>query len=256
MISPAFLRDAAQLDGGVPHEEFADFVRARCASTVAALHGADLYLAFLALRGRDDAIRELEQRTRREAAAVVRGQTRRGATAADLAQQTMLALLYGGPDGAPKLAQYAGRAPLGAWLRVVVMRLWERGSARDEISDDDLLAQVVATTDEPELAYLKQTYRAAFKTAFAAAVGTLSFHDRMLLRQHYLDELGIDELARLHRVHRSTAARWLAMLREKVLAETQRGLAAELPIDRAELHAVMELIRSRLEVSISRLLAQ
>jgi RNA polymerase sigma-70 factor (ECF subfamily) len=256
VIPASFLHDAARdLDGGEPHAEFAAFVRARCESNVEALHGADLYLAFLALRGRDDAVRELEQRTRREATAVTRGQLKRGASNADLAQQAMLALLYGGPDGAPKLAQYGGRAPLGAWLRVVVMRLWERGSARDAVSDNDLLAQVVAATDEPELAYLKHAYRAAFKTAFTAALGALSFHDRMLLRQHYLDELGIDELARLHRVHRATAARWLATLREKVLADTQRALAAELPIDRAELAEVMELIKSRLEVSISRLLA-
>lgn len=235
-------------------ESFAAFVRERCEASVPldSLYVSDLHLAYLALAvgdsRRDAAVRELEALTRRAAQAIVRT-----GDAADLAQRVLLLLLHGGPDGVPKLAQYAGRAPLGAWLRVVVMRLWER-AAPEVVRGDDQLGDTVSTADDPELAYLKQTYRAAFRVAFASAVASLSFHDRMLLRQHYLDELGIDDLARLHRVHRSTCARWLASLREKVLAETRRRLQATLSISREELDAVLAVIASKLDVTISHLL--
>lgn len=76
----------------------------------------------------------------------------------------------------------------------------------------------------------------------------------MLLRQHYLDQLGIDDLARLHHVHRSTCARWLASLREKLLAASRRQLQATLSLGREGLDDVIAVIASKLDVTISHLL--
>jgi RNA polymerase sigma-70 factor, ECF subfamily len=173
--------------------------------------------------------------------------------ALDLTQTAMMRLLYGGPDGVPKLSRYAGRAPLGAWLRIVVTRLCPPGSASAR-RDDDELARAVAPGDHPELDFLRRDYRAAFKEAFARTVAELSIQDRMLLRQHYLDGLSIDALARLYRIHRATAARRLATLRERVMTAVQHRIRATGPIDREELASVIALIRSRLDLSLSRLL--
>jgi RNA polymerase sigma-70 factor, ECF subfamily len=258
-IPHAVLVEAASgFDDGRPDEGFAAFLHARCDSleALASLHTADLYVAFLALAGRDDAVRELERHTRRHAEVVIGKHRDTSTSATDLTQTAMMRLLYGGPDGVPKLASYAGRAPLGAWLRVVVSRLWEsEASGEGSSSGDEALARAVAPGDDPALEYLKREYHAAFKDAFARVVAELEVDDRTLLRQHYLDGLSIDALARLYHVHRATAARRIAAVRERVVTAVQQQLEAAVPIAREELASVMALIRSQLDLSLSRLFA-
>jgi RNA polymerase sigma-70 factor (ECF subfamily) len=156
----------------------------------------------------------------------------------------------------PKLAQYAGRAPLGAWLRVVAARLASRAAAdeREQPADDRVLEQLAAAGAGPELAYIKAAYRPALARAFVDALAALSLHERLLLRQQTIDGLGIDAIGRLHRVHRATAARWVARARDKLLAGTRGRLGEALGLPAGELDEVIGLVRSQLEVSLRRLL--
>lgn len=62
---------------------------------------------------------------------------------------------------------------------------------------------------DPELSHLKATFAAEFKFALTLAIDELSVRDRNLLRQSVLDGLTIDQLGKLYRVHRATAARWV-----------------------------------------------
>jgi RNA polymerase sigma-70 factor, ECF subfamily len=82
----------------------------------------------------------------------------------------------------------------------------------------------------------------------------LSDHDRVLLRQHHLDQLTIDELASLHKVHRATAARWIANARASLLSRVRERMIERLSISGGELDSALRLARSQLEVSIHRLL--
>jgi RNA polymerase sigma-70 factor (ECF subfamily) len=66
--------------------------------------------------------------------------------------------------------------------------------------------------------------------------------------------LGIDQIAALHGVHRATAARRLERAREALLVATRKSLMSRLSIDSAEFESLMDLIRSRLDVSIQRIL--
>lgn len=93
-------------------------------------------------------------------------------------------------------------------------------------------------------------YRDEFKRAFHAAVEALDDRERLLLRQHALDGLSIDQLAALHGVHRATAARQVQAARQSVLAATQRELIRRLRLARGELASVMRLIASRLDVTL------
>jgi RNA polymerase sigma-70 factor, ECF subfamily len=71
---------------------------------------------------------------------------------------------------------------------------------------------------------------------------------------HYVDGLNIEEIGLAYRVHRATVARWLAASREKILDETKRLLSQGLKLDREEVQSMIDLVRSRLDVSIYRLL--
>jgi RNA polymerase sigma-70 factor, ECF subfamily len=125
---------------------------------------------------------------------------------------------------------------------------------RDAGAGDDELAHRVGAEDDPEVGYLKHLYRREFKQALHAAVDTLDDHERLLLRQHALDGLSVDQLARLHGVHRATAARWVGAVRDTVLARTHRELIRRLGLSRGELASIMRLIQSQLDVSLPRIL--
>jgi RNA polymerase sigma-70 factor (ECF subfamily) len=177
---------------------------------------------------------------------------------ADLGQVVRQRLLVAPASGGePRIASYAARGALASWVRVVATREAARmlPRARREVSaDDDALAGLLAGDDDPEVGYLKRLYRDEFKRAFAAAVDALDDRDRLLLRQHALDGLDLDQLAALHGVHRATIARWIQAARATVRAHTQREMIDRLRLSGDELASVMRMIGSQLEVSLPRVL--
>jgi RNA polymerase sigma-70 factor (ECF subfamily) len=101
---------------------------------------------------------------------------------------------------------------------------------------------------------LKQRYRRELKAAFAAAFATLDARSRNVLRSHYLEGLNIDEIGVLNGVHRTTAARWRADARQSLLKATRRQLQESLGANVTEVDSILRMIRSQLDVSLSRLL--
>ena len=217
-------------------------------------HLADLFLAYHAARGHPIAVAAIA-RLLDELRAPLR---RTGATAA--AVDELLADLPGDLITAraaapPRLHGYAGRGPLGGWLRVIAVRaLVERRRARGEVPDDDLIDQVAAPAHSAELQLLRRRYASEFRAAFAWAVGSLDPSDRALLRQHHLDGVSLDELARLHGVHRATAARRLAAGRELLAARVRRRLLGELRVSGDTLDSIIRLVHSELALSLERYL--
>jgi RNA polymerase sigma-70 factor len=120
-------------------------------------------------------------------------------------------------DGSPKIADYAGRGELVGWLRVTATRKalsLLRKTNREESLDDVLLDHWPDTGGDPSEQHLRAKYAAELKRAIHQAFADLEVRQRNLLRQHILDELTIDDLARLYRAHRATCARWVADARE------------------------------------------
>jgi RNA polymerase sigma-70 factor (ECF subfamily) len=177
----------------------------------------------------------------------------------EIVQRTRVALLAPDESGRCGLAGYTGRGELRAYLRSVGVRIALKRMQRETQpgSDDasELLTLLPDARDTAELQLLKQRYRADLRTAFAEAFGELSARERTLLRQHYLDGLSVDLLAPLHQVHRSTCARWIEAARIKILRGVRHRLRAALGLDDGELDRVLELVRSQLDLSLSRHLA-
>jgi RNA polymerase sigma-70 factor (ECF subfamily) len=69
-----------------------------------------------------------------------------------------------------------------------------------------------------------------------------------------VDGLSIDALGEIYGVHRATAARWIAKIREDLLARTREAFSARAKVGRAEFESLLRLARSQLDVSLRRVL--
>ena len=244
-----------------------DFVRAIAARFAAgdteepaeraldALELADLYLACGCAAGDPHALAGFEARCGEAISVAIASSGATPAERADLGQVVRQRLLVAPADReVPRIAGYSARGALTSWVRVVATREAVRmmpRARRETGAEDTELARLIAGGDDPEIGYLKRLYRAEFARAFQAAVAALDERARVVLRQHLLDDLTIDQLAAIHGVHRATAARWIQAAREDVVTGTQRELTRRLRLSRAELASVIRLIQSQLDMSLS-----
>lgn len=172
----------------------------------------------------------------------------------DVQQALRMRLLVGRGDGAgPAINRYEGRGRLRTWVLVVALREAIRSRQRNKrevpLEDAVLVALAEPTERESSIAE-KAQYRTAFRDAFRAALVALEPRDRNLLRMHVLDELSIDQIAKVHGVHRSTAARWVERARERVSRSVRRDLMERLRVDPFELDDLLGWIQSRIDVSL------
>jgi RNA polymerase sigma-70 factor (ECF subfamily) len=223
------------------------------------LHVADLYLACACARGLPAALARFEALYGLEIARAARRFERPGLAADDLVQSLRTKLLAGDAGGGPRIATYGGQGFLLNWIRVSATRTFidctrGRAEAAEVPIGNELCAALAAPGADPELALLKREHLRHFKAAFAEAVGALDSSDRLVLKQHLVEGLTIDQIGGLYRLHRATAARRLARARETLLAGTRAALARRLGLPLERLAGVLELVSSRLEASVERLL--
>jgi RNA polymerase sigma-70 factor (ECF subfamily) len=251
------LQDLLRKAGITDAARFLPFVTARLGednlALLAAAPAADLGLVWRVLDGDTAALAELERRL----ASIRPAIAQLGATVADIdetLQRLRIQLLVG---SSPGIAAYKGRGSLAAWLRVIAVRegvrvLTDRGHL-DPIGDDRLLESFLPDADD-EHTLVGADLRAAFRTAFEAAVRSLEPRDRLLLRQHTVDDLSIDELATLHGADRSTVARWLSAARSRLSRATERRLQEGSGAATDEVLRMYRGYLSRLDASVERLL--
>ncbi len=176
---------------------------------------------------------------------------------AEIEQLLRIRLFVTDDEGVPRVVTYAGDGQLGGLVRVAAVRaglnlLRDRGAiapANDELED------VPITRDDPALASLKAQHRAAFKGAFADAIGTLESRERAVLELAIVKGVGIDKIGAIYGVHRATAARWIASARDRLARAVHRALATRLQVAPGELPDLLPLVESQLELSLERLLA-
>ncbi len=223
---------------------------------LARVQAADLYLAHACVRGDETALRAFESQCGPDIESALRRVRTDGDVLDDARQILRQRLFVGTHQSGPRIAAYSGRGPLRLWLRVTVVRiafeLLERESREPQADENEILA-LPAPADDPEIGYLKQLYQREFKEAFEAAVAALDDRERMLLMQYHVDGLTIDELGTLYRVHRVTAARWVARARKSLLDGTRKQLQRKLDLSPTEFDRPLRTIWSHLDISMYRL---
>jgi RNA polymerase sigma-70 factor (ECF subfamily) len=221
---------------------------------LAGINAPDLYLACACRAGDPRALAACDEILRNEAVTVA-GAARADTSTTDEAIQLVRTLLFlPRPERPPAIDDYAGRGPLRAWLRVILTRELIRlgkQAGRDLHADVDLF-DAPDVYDDPAFATLKARYRDQLAAAFRAALDALPPRDRSLLRYQVLDGLSIDEIGTIYRVHRATAARWLARIRADLIDATLGRVSQELAIGEDSAASILRLVQSQLELSVIR----
>lgn len=216
----------------------------------------ELYLACACGQGDETALRSFEARYLDVVPAALAHMKLSPEQVDEVRQLVRQKLLVAEPGRAPKLDDYVGQGKLRGLVQVVAVRtalslLRKNKPGRD---DPDALADLPDGGHDPELSYMKEKYRGAFKRAFATAIGALSSRERNFLRLHHFGGLTVEQAGDVYGVHRATATRWLAKIRGQISSDTKKHLGAELDVSSAELESLVALVQSRLDVSLQRLL--
>jgi RNA polymerase sigma-70 factor (ECF subfamily) len=212
-----------------------------------------LVLASACLAGRPEALAALDGEL---LPPVARSLARRAAP--DDVQEAMQALrarLLLGPAGAaPKLAQYTGRGPLGAFLRIAAANVLSNlRPSHPQAEATEALDTVPDGLDlEARLARADQQHH--FRACFREAVLQLTPRERHLLRLSLLDGLSIDAIAPMYAAHRATVARWLTSARERLSASTRALLSTRLSLPPEEVDHLLASVQNGFELSLSRAL--
>jgi RNA polymerase sigma-70 factor (ECF subfamily) len=210
------------------------------------LYGRELFLAFACSFGDPIAIRALDaEYLARTEGAVAKVDGARAFV--DEVKQTLRIRLLVGPP--PRIGQYAATGPLAAWLRVSALRTaldLRRTVAAQEKTILDMMAEPF-TSDLPGGSHVEREYvEKALHTAFA----TLTARQRNVLRLHYVEALSIDEIGGIYRVHRATAARWLASIRKELFDKVAEDVKRALDFTESDFQSVLKRIQSQLDISL------
>lgn len=220
------------------------------------LQASDLYLACACAKGDRHALLAFEQQV------LQRVPSRLGAlpeaTVDEVLQLLRQRLLMGRGEAPPKIADYSGRGPLLAWVRIIASRIvgeLASHAGRQELFDEppEVLARMLSS-DDPERALLKEDSRQVLAEALRKALSVLPERERALLRMHHLHGLTMDKLATMYGESRSGVARRVAQARERLLKLTRAELASRLNLAGAEVESLLGLVQSRLDFSLHRLM--
>lgn len=220
------------------------------------LHAADLYLACACAEGDRQALQAFEQHILR------RVPSRLGAlpeaTVDEVLQVLRERLLLGRGDTPARIADYSGRGPLLAWVRIIAARIageLANQQGRHELFDESPqeLARMLASND-PERELLKEDSRQVLTEALRKALATMPERERALLRLHHLHGFTMDRLSVMYGESRSGVARRVAQARERLLKLTRAELASRLNLAGPDVESLLGLVQSRLDLSLNRLM--
>ena len=170
--------------------------------------------------------------------------------------QQMLLHLCAGPS--PRILTYAGRASLGSWLGVATMRFALQMAGKSKrsrsVPPDVTIESLVSGETNPEIQVAIENARPQFQAALGAALDSLPERDRTLLRLCFVDGLTIDRIGSMYGVHRATAARWIASIREGILKSVQTVIMRDFGMRASEFESLAFLLRSELQLSLLRVL--
>jgi RNA polymerase sigma-70 factor (ECF subfamily) len=217
----------------------------------------DLYLAYGCAVGDAAALAIFEARFIAEVPRLV-ARLDSSPTVADETRQVVREYLLVADVGArPRIAEYSGRGPLIAWLRVIANRVvlqMKRKGKRLISSDGEAADRLAAAEPNPEVALMRKLHGAELASALRAAIAALPDRDRALIKLSVIDELGIDALCGLYAVHRATVARWIARIKQQIFDEAVRILRTELALDTAEVESLCRAVQSQLDFSFGGLI--
>jgi RNA polymerase sigma-70 factor, ECF subfamily len=227
------------------------------ASALDALDVTELYIAIACARGDRIALGQFHARYFEPVVASLSRMGLGGAQRDDIWQTICDRLFVSHSGELPRILRYAGGGELRGLVRVAATRLalnWlqrERGYSRP----NDWIDRLPAGHSDPELHAIKLQHRCELKEEMEAAIASLSARERMILRLHLVERMGIDAIAALCTIHRATAARSIARAKESLTGRVRARLMMRWKMADADMSTLKVLVDSQLDLSLKRLLA-
>jgi RNA polymerase sigma-70 factor (ECF subfamily) len=221
------------------------------------LDAAGLYLACACARSLPSALAELDLHVLAKVPAFLARIQGSSALPDEVRAILRERLLVGTGDEPPRIATYSGEGPLAAWVRVAAVRtalnLLEKMDER--LAHDSRALDRAETTTTPEQEVAGAHQHAMFREVLEQAVSALPADQRTALRLHFVEGLTGDEIGDRLGISRATVVRWLATAKSFLLRETKRLVGSRLRLSPTEAESFIASARSRLDLSLSVLLA-
>ena len=258
----ADIATAAWPEIALPRERFFDHLQAHVRAgrvELSAVHADELYLACACAAGDPRAIAIFDELFRPEIEGLAR-RWRLPRAHGDDAVQILWQKLLVADGGPPRIAEYSGRGKLRNWVRMAASRLLVDLARRDQPGSAQAgdpiveLASVLEPGSDVQLAVIKANLVAPVRAAIVRALAELGPRERNLLRYRFVHGLGVDEIARLHGLHRVSASRAITRAREQLLERLRLAVGSCTGLVGTDADGVVQLCWSQLELSLSRIL--
>ncbi len=218
-------------------------------------HAADLHLASGCARGDRAALSAFERRYLAEFAGYLASE-KDGSVVDEIAQRVRTHLLLGVDGKLPRIADYAGRGPLGAWLRVVAVRAYldyrrEVRRASEAAADHDADEAPESVSSSPEIAAVRARFHEPLEGAMRGALLAIAERDRTILALLYERGMTQDEIAAHLDVDKSTVSRRLVAARARILEELWARVPPALGLGREELPTLFALLARDMDLRLS-----
>jgi RNA polymerase sigma-70 factor, ECF subfamily len=220
------------------------------------VHADDLFLACALVRGDRHALEAFERTLPDRVARFVAHIDSAPAFLDEVTQLVRIKLLHGALDREgrpPKIANYSGRNGFDSWLCTVAIRAaldLARGRHDEPI---DEFSDVLAATNDPELELLRAKHQELCKDALRQACDSLPLKQRRLLRLYYRERFTYDQLGQLYHVNGTTTRTWVIEARSAIIDAVRAALRKKLRLDKPELENLLQLMQSRLDISLGQL---
>ena len=211
-------------------------------------HEADLELAAACVAGDAAALAALDAGPLRDAAVHLKVLGFAAAAIDDVIQRARARLVVddAGPAG---LRAYRGRGPLAMFVRTTAVRIAidDTRAAKPHVELDALFA---APSPDPELEYMRKLYAEHLVAAVRDAWDRIAPHERFLLSLRIYESMTVDDLARIYRIHRASAARRAASARAALIGETRARLRDRLQIGDSTLDSILRILTTSVQLQV------
>ncbi|MEM6988944.1 MAG: sigma-70 family RNA polymerase sigma factor [Myxococcota bacterium] len=220
---------------------------------------ADLYLACACALGDRHALNAFDREFGRDIDLAIARSGNVNLTKDEFRQALRNKLFVARDARPPKIADYAGRGDLRAWVRVTAVRMIvdivrSKNADKEIPVEAEMLGAMPSPAEDPELDYIQRTYKTEFKEALSDGFANLTPRERNLLRHQVIHGLNIDQVGAIYNVHRTTAFRWIEKARKALLHATKEALMQRLKVGQSQFLSIMRVVQSDLDLSMRRLL--
>lgn len=238
----------------LPIEEFGKFIQERPVAPAAPEPIVqDLFLACACSTGVRNALTCFRQEFLPVTIATVRSFDPSPQFAEEIYQLLSETLFVKRPSGVTKIEQYTGQGRLAGFVRTAVRRIALRQSANaPKFEGEEALLDQFSRFDELETLIYKLQCERVFSEALRVALRRLPRRDRLILRMNLVEKVSTTRLATMYKVSQPTISRWIQRSSRTIFDTVKDLVCDELEVDTRELQSLLSLVRSQIDITISR----